>query len=99
VAALSAGETGFRKVLPTSPRTAIERLVAPAPFRGEDHFAEGELRLLDRNVQLALVACREAVARARDPFAEGGGHEAAAIIAAASAACRRSRRTTTGSTG
>ena len=78
--ALAAGKTGFSRLLPEFAEDGIERLVAAAPFRGEDHFSDGELRLLDRNVQLALVACREAVARAGEPFAAGGGRDGAAII-------------------
>jgi nodulation protein E len=78
--ALEAGETGFRAVVPEFAADGLERLVAAAPFRGQDHFTEAELRLLDRNVQMALVACREAVAQAGHPFADGGGRNAAVIV-------------------
>jgi nodulation protein E len=79
--ALAAGQGGFRKFLPEFAEDGIERLVATAAsFRGEDHFSDGELRLLDRNVQMALVAAREAVAGAGDVFAGERGRQSAIII-------------------
>jgi nodulation protein E len=78
--ALAAGRGGFRMVTPEFSEDGIERLAAVAPFDWRDHFEEGEIRLLDRNVQMALVACREAVAHARITFAAGPGRNAAAII-------------------
>jgi nodulation protein E len=79
--ALAAGQGGFRKILPEFATDGIERLVAPASaFRGEDHFSEDKLRLLDRNVQMALVAAREAVAGAGDVFAGERGRQSAIII-------------------
>jgi nodulation protein E len=79
--AISAGRSGFRAIVPEFADDGVERVVASAAsFRGEAHFSEGELRLLDRNVQMALVACREAVAAAGIDFTEGRGGNAAAII-------------------
>lgn len=79
--AVAAGQTGFRKILPEFADDEIERLVASAAsFRGEEHFAEGDLRLLDRNVQMALVAGREAVAKAGAVFAKDRGRQSAVII-------------------
>ena len=79
--ALAAGRGGFRKILPEFSDDRIERLVAPASaFRSEDHFSESELRLLDRNVQMALVAAREAIAGAGSPFAGERGRQSAIII-------------------
>ena len=78
--ALAAGRSGFRLVTPEFSEDGVERLAAPAPFDWRNHFAENEIRLLDRNVQMALVACREAVANAKIPFVGGMGRDAAAII-------------------
>jgi nodulation protein E len=78
--ALSIGRTGFSKVIPEFADDGIERLAAVAPFLWQDHFTESDIRLLDRNVQMAIVACREAVANAKVAFPGERGRNAAAII-------------------
>jgi nodulation protein E len=79
--ALAAGQGGFRKIIPEFAYDGVERMVAQASsFRSEDHFAEGDLRLLDRNVQLALVAAREAVAQAGSVFEGERARQSAIII-------------------
>jgi nodulation protein E len=78
--ALAAGRSGFSLITPEFADDGIERLAAVAPFRWQDHFAENEIRLLDRNVQMALVACREAVAHARLDLPGKRARDAAAII-------------------
>jgi nodulation protein E len=81
--ALAAGRSGCGMIVPEFADDGIERLAAVAPFRWEDHFAESEVRLLDRNAQMALIACREAVAGAKLFFAGDGGRNAAALIGSA----------------
>jgi nodulation protein E len=81
--ALTAGRSGFNLITPDFADDGIERLAAAAPFRWQDHFAESEIRLLDRNAQMALVACREAVAHARLPLPGELGRNAAAMIGSA----------------
>jgi nodulation protein E len=79
--ALASGQTGFRPIVPEFADDGVERMAAPASsFRGEDHFSESDLRLLDRNVQFALVAAREAVAKAGPVFEGEGGRQSAIII-------------------
>jgi nodulation protein E len=79
--ALKAGRSGFAKVEIESAYDGNTRLVAAASdFRKEDHFSEEDLRLLDRNAQLAIVACREAVARAKLPLDRERGAAVAILI-------------------
>jgi len=78
--ALASGRSGFSMITPEFADDGIERLAAVAPFLWQDHFAESEIRLLDRNAQMALVACREAVAHARIDLPGARGRDAAAII-------------------
>jgi nodulation protein E len=78
---LAAGSGGFSSIVPEFADDGVARLVAAAStFRAEDHFSEGELRLLDRNVQMALVAAREAVAQAGAVFAGERAQGSAVII-------------------
>src|SRR5215469_4587086 len=78
---LSAGRGGFSRIVPEFADDGVARLVAAvSTFRAEDHFAEGELRLLDRNVQMALVAAREAVAQAGAVFAGARAQGSAVVI-------------------
>ncbi len=78
--ALTAGRTGFSMVTPEFADDGIQRLAAVAPFHWQDHFAESDIRLLDRNVQMALVASREAVAHAKIGLPGERGRNTAAII-------------------
>jgi nodulation protein E len=78
--ALVAGRNGFSLITPEFSYDGVERVAAVAPFRWQDHFAESEIRLLDRNAQMALVACREAVAHAGIALPGELGQNAAAMI-------------------
>lgn len=60
--AMIAGRHGFRSHVPDQAADQAERLLAHAwDYQAADHFSADELRMLDRNAQLAIVACREAV--------------------------------------
>ena len=79
--ALQAGRNGFAKIEIDLAYDGNARLVAPASaFRQEEHFSEGDLRLLDRNAQFAIVACREAVARAKLPLEREQAASVAVLI-------------------
>jgi nodulation protein E len=80
---LVAGRDGFSLITPEFSYDGVERVAAVAPFRWQDHFAESEVRLLDRNVQMALVACREAVTHAKLALPGERGHNVAAMIGSA----------------
>jgi nodulation protein E len=81
--ALVAGRSGFSLITPEFSYDGIERVAAVAPFRWQDHFTENEVRLLDRNAQMALVACREAVSHAGIALPGELGRNAAAMIGSA----------------
>lgn len=78
---LTAGRHGFRMHVPENAADQAERLLAHAwDYRAADHFTENDLRMLDRNAQIAIVACREAVARSKLPLAPDLARRTAVVI-------------------
>jgi len=79
--AMMAGRHGFRPHVPDQAADQAERLLAHAwDFQAADHFSADELRMLDRNAQLALVACREAVAASGLPLGPDRARGIAVVI-------------------
>jgi len=78
---LTAGRHGFRPHVPEQAADQAERLLAHAwDYRSADHFSDDDLRMLDRNAQIAIVACREAVSSAGLPLGPDTVRRTAVVI-------------------